>query len=141
MRKISVICVLFILCISAVSWSGEVKRCLNCGMDLSKYPHTKYMVLTTDGEEFMTCGVQCGLTLQFHLKERFKSAMALDLLTNRAFDAQGGFYVYKSTVITDMAPGFISFAKRSNAEKFAKGFGGQVVSYEEALKIWKKQMR
>ena len=89
----------------------------------------------------MTCGVQCGLTLHLRLKERFKSAMALDLHSNRAFNAQLGFYVYKSTAITDMAPGFISFATRSKAEKFAKGFGGQVVSYEEALKIWKKQMQ
>jgi len=127
--------------ISSLSWSGEVKRCMTCGMDISKYPHTKYVVTTTEGEESITCGVQCGLTLHLRLKERFKSAMALDLLTNRAFDAQSGFYVYKSTVITDMAPGFISFATRSNAEKFAKGFGGQVVSYEEALKIWKKQMQ
>jgi hypothetical protein len=141
MRKISVICVLFILFMSAPSWSGEGKPCMICGMDTSKYPHTRYVVTTTEGEEFMTCGVQCGLTLHLRLKEKFKSAMALDLLSNRAFNAQIGFYVYKSTVITDMAPGFISFATRSNAEKFAKGFGGQVVSYEEALKIWKKQMQ
>ena len=133
--------VLFILVLDVGSWSGEVKRCIICGMDISKYPHTRYVVTTTEGEEFMTCGVQCGLTLHLRFKERFKSAMALDLLSNRAFNAQLGFYVYKSTAITDMAPGFISFATRSNAEKFAKGFGGQVVSYEEALKIWKKQMQ
>ena len=132
---------MFVCIMSALSWSGEVKRCIICGMDISKYPHTRYVVTTTEGEEFMTCGVQCGLTLHLRLKERFKSAMALDLLSNRAFNAQLGFYVYKSTAITDMAPGFISFATRSNAENFAKGFGGQVVSYEEALKIWKKQMK
>jgi hypothetical protein len=132
---------LFILVLDVGSWSGEVKRCIICGMDISKYPHTRYVVTTTEGEEFMTCGVQCGLTLHLRLKERFKSAMALDLLSNRAFNAQLGFYVYKSTAITDMAPGFISFATRSSAEKFAKGFDGQVVSYEEALKIWKKQMQ
>jgi nitrous oxide reductase accessory protein NosL len=141
MRKISVIFLLFILFISVRSWSGEGKHCMICGMDISRYPHTKYVVTTTGGEELLTCGVQCGLTLHLRLKERFKSAMALDLPSNRAFDAQMGFYVYKSTVITDMAPGFISFAKKSNAEKFAKGFGGQVVSYEEALKIWKKEMQ
>ncbi len=52
-----------------------------------------------------------------------------------------GFYVYKSTVITDMAPGFISFVTRANAEKFQKGFGGKVVTYQEALEIWKEQMK
>ncbi len=132
---------LFIFLMAPLSWSGEGIPCKNCGMDVSKYPHTRYVVTTTEGEEFMTCGAQCGLSLHLRLKERFKSAMALDLLSNRAFNARSGFYVYKSSVITDMAPGFISFATRSNAEKFARGFGGQVVSYEEALEIWKKQMQ
>jgi len=110
-------------------------------MDVTKYSHTRYVVTTTGGEEFATCGVQCGLTLHFRLKEKFKSAMATDLLSNRSFDAQKGYYVYKSTVITDMAPGFISFITRANAEKFQKGFGGRVVSYQEALEIWKEQMK
>jgi nitrous oxide reductase accessory protein NosL len=125
---------------STIAWAGEVKRCNVCGMDTSKYPHTKYVVRTTNGEGFVTCGVQCGLTLHLRLKEKFKSATATDLFSNRSFDAQKGFYVYKSTVITDMAPGFISFITRANAEKFQKGFGGRVVTYQEALEIWKGQM-
>ena len=135
---------LYILCILSIislSWSGEIKRCIICGMDVSKYPHTKYVVTTTEGKDFVTCGVQCGLTLHLQLKEKFKSATASDLLSNRSFDAQKGFYVYKSTVITDMAPGFISFITKANAEKFQKGFGGKVVTYQEALEIWKEQMK
>lgn len=130
-----------ILLLSFLLWAGEIKRCIVCGMDVSKYPHTKYVVMTTDGKEFQTCGVQCGLTLHLRFKEKFKSATASDLLSNRSFDAQKGFYVYKSTVITDMAPGFISFVTRANAEKFQKGFGGKVVTYQEALEIWKEQMK
>jgi len=133
--------IMSILAIVSLSWSGEIRRCIVCGMDVSKYPHTKYVVTTTEGETFITCGVQCGLTLHLRLKEKFKSATATDLLSNRPFDAQKGFYVYKSTVITDMAPGFISFLTRVNAEKFQKGFGGKVVTYQEALEIWKGQMK
>jgi hypothetical protein len=110
-------------------------------MDVSKYPHSKYVVTTKEGEEVFTCGVQCGLTLHLRLKEKFKSATATDLLSNRSVDAQKAFFIYKSTVITDMAPGFIAFATKTNAEKFKKGFGGQVVSYQEALEIWKGQMK
>jgi hypothetical protein len=95
-------------------------------MDVSKYPHTKYVVTTTEGKEFITCGVQCGLTLHLRLKEKFKSATATDLLSNRSFDAQNGFFVYKST---------------ANAEKFQKGFGGKVITYQEALEVWKEQMK
>ena len=40
-----------------------------------------------------------------------------------------------------MAPGFISFITKTNAEKFQKGFGGKVVTYQEALEIWKGQMK
>ena len=126
---------------NTIAWSGEIKRCHVCGMDVSKYPHTRYVVTTKEGEEFSTCGVQCGLTLHLRLKEKFKSATATDLLSNRSVDAQKAFFIYKSTVITDMAPGFISFLTRVNAEKFQKGFGGQVVSYQEALEIWKGQMK
>lgn len=135
------LCFMLIVMMSPISWSGEVERCNVCGMDVSKYPHTKYVVTTTEGKEFVTCGVQCGLTLHLRLKEKFKTAMATDLLSNRSMDAQKGFYVYKSTVITDMAPGFISFVTRANAEKFQKGFGGKVVTYQEALEIWKDQMK
>jgi nitrous oxide reductase accessory protein NosL len=132
---------MLIVLMSPIAWSGEIKRCQVCGMDISKYPHTRYVVTTKEGEEFSTCGVQCGLTLHLRLKEKFKSATATDLLSNRSVDAQKAFFIYKSTVITDMAPGFIAFATKTNAEKFQKGFGGQVVSYQEALEIWKEQMK
>jgi nitrous oxide reductase accessory protein NosL len=132
---------MLIILMSPILWSGEIKRCHVCGMDVSKYPHTRYVVTTKEGEEFSTCGVQCGLTLHLRLKEKFKSATATDLLSNRSVDAQKAFFIYKSTVITDMAPGFIAFATKTNAEKFQKGFGGQVVSYQEALEIWKEQMK
>ena len=130
-----------ILGLSALVCFAESERCIVCGMDVSKYPHTRFRVETTDDKTLPTCGVQCGLTLHLQFEGRWKKAMAADLLSNRSFDATGGFYVYKSTVITDMAPGFIAFKRKEDAEKFAKGFGGQVVTYQEALEIWRRQMK
>ena len=131
--------VIFFLAFGLSAWG--VERCIVCGMDVSKYPHTRYVIKTTDGKKYVTCGVQCGLTLHLRFKNKWKSATASDILSNRPFDVKKGFYVYKSSVITDMAPGFIAFKRKVNAEKFAKGFGGQVVTYEEALGIWKKRMK
>ncbi len=127
------------LCLNSQAWA--IERCIVCGMDVSKYPHTRYVVLTKDGKKYSTCGVQCGLTLHLRFGDNWKSATAADLLSNRSFDVKKGFYVYKSSVITDMAPGFIAFKRKVNAEKFAKGFGGKVVTYGEALAIWKKRMK
>ncbi|MGD9320551.1 MAG: nitrous oxide reductase accessory protein NosL [Desulfobacteraceae bacterium] len=136
-----IISVTFLVLSVSSAWAGGIERCIVCGMDVSKYPHTRYVVETTDGKKYTTCGVQCGLTLHLRFKDKWKSAIAADLLSNRPFDVKKGFYVYKSSVITDMAPGFIAFKRRTDAEKFAKGFGGQVVTYEEALKVWQKTMK
>jgi len=130
----------FIL-VGSVFGGEKVERCILCGMDVSKYTHVKYVVETTTGEKYTTCGVQCGLMLHLQLGDKFESATATDLITHRTFNAKKGYYVYKSSVITDMAPGFIAFATKKNAEKFAKGFGGKVVTYEEALEIRKGEMK
>ena len=110
-------------------------------MDLSKYTHVKYVVALKDGKTQTTCGVQCGLTLQIRLGDKFKSAMATDLITHREVEVAKAFYVFKSSVITDMAPGFIAFSSKEKAENFVKGFGGKVVNHREALAIWKEQMK
>jgi hypothetical protein len=136
-----IISVTFLVLSVSSAWAGGIERCIVCGMDVSKYPHTRYVVETTDGKKYTTCGVQCGLTLHLRFKDKWKSATAADLLSNRPFDVKKGFYVHKSSVITDMAPGFIAFKRRTDAEKFAEGFGGQVVTYEEALKVWQKTMK
>jgi len=134
------------LIFSLVSLTGsqalaDPQGCSICGMDVSKYTHVKYVVTATDGKTYTTCGVQCGLTLQIRLGNKFKSAMATDLITHREVEAKNAFYVYKSSVITDMAPGFIAFSAKEKAENFAKGFGGKVVTYQEALEIWKGQVK
>jgi nitrous oxide reductase accessory protein NosL len=111
----------------------EAKQCILCGMHLPRYTHVKYTVIDTGGKEYVTCGVQCGLILQLNLKNTFKSATMTDLLSHKSIPSENGWYVYKSSVITDMSPGFIGFADKSRAEQFIQGFGGQLVTYQQAL--------
>ena len=131
---IPVFAVLFIA--APVPAADDGLRCVQCGMDLTKYPHSLYIIQWKDGTVTRTCGVQCGLTQHLMNRDAFKSSSATDLITNREFPAADGFYVFKSSVTTDMGPGFIAFKDRMNAEKFQNGFGGEVVTYPEALKIW-----
>jgi nitrous oxide reductase accessory protein NosL len=131
---IPVFAVLFIA--APVPAADDGFRCVQCGMDLTKYPHSLYTIQWKDGTVTKTCGVQCGLTQHLMNRDGFESSTATDLITNREFPAADGFYVFKSSVTTDMGPGFIAFKDQTNAEKFQKGFGGEVVTYEEALKIW-----
>ena len=130
--------ILFIL----LFFSGKVfaessQQCSLCGMDLHKYSHVRYTVETTDKEQISTCGVQCGLLLQLNLGERFAKSMATTLLGHKYIPAQNAWYVYRSVAITDMSPGFIAFASKEHAKRFSTGFGGKVVSFEQALQIVK----
>ncbi len=138
---LSLICIFafYIVLVGICHGEEKVERCIICGMDASKYQHVKYVVTTTDGKKYTTCGVQCGLMLHLQLGDKFKSATATGLIIHRTIDAKKAWYVYKSSVITDMAPGYIAFTTKSNAEKFAKGFGGKVLTYDEALEIKKKE--
>jgi hypothetical protein len=134
----------FILVLLFFTWGqawADPQGCSICGMDVSRYVHVKYVVSTTDGKTYTTCGVQCGLTFQIRSGDKFKSAVATDLITHKEVEAKKAFYVYKSSVITDMGPGFIAFSIKTNAEKFQKGFGGEVLTYQEALEKWKGQMK
>lgn len=117
--------------------ANEKLKCSICGMNLINYCHTEYIVFTKDGEQFRTCGVQCGLTLEIRLGNRFKKAMATALLSHKKIDAEDAFYVFKSSVVTDMAPGFIAFKRKKDAERFSEAFGGKVLTYKEALQTWK----
>ncbi|MEW6350947.1 MAG: nitrous oxide reductase accessory protein NosL [Thermodesulfobacteriota bacterium] len=138
---VAILCVWVLSAPATDSWASEAEKCSMCGMDLSKYPHTRYVLTTEDGRKQVTCGVQCGLSVHLGLGTKWKSATASDLLSNRAFDVQKGFFVFRSSVITDMAPGFIAFSRRADAEKFARGFGGDVMTYQEALERWKSERK
>ncbi len=113
-----------------------VERCGQCGMDLSKYQRTRYEIRWNDGTVTRTCGVQCGLTQQILHRDKYKSSAAKDYVSGDTFDAGKGFYVFGSKVITDMAPGFIAFRQRADAEKFRKESGGQVLTFNEAVSVW-----
>lgn len=125
------LCVSFGLLLSVNAEEG--KSCVLCGMYLTDYTHVKYTVTDTDGKEYVTCGVQCGLILQLNLKEKFQSATMTDLFSHKNIPADKGWYVYRSSVITDMAPGLIGFRDKSRAEQFIKGFGGELLNYQQAL--------
>ena len=138
MKLMTCICLtaLLLLTMLACRSDVEVERCGQCGMVLSKYQRTQYEITWKDGTIAKTCGVQCGLTQQILHSDRFTSATARDYATGNSFDARTGFYVFESRVIADMAPGFIAFQRREDAETFQSESGGRLLDFDEALEVW-----
>jgi len=128
-----------LILLALIFWPLQTpERCGQCGMDLSKYGKTVYEIRWTDGTLTRTCGVQCGLTQQIKHREKFKSSTAKDYWSGQSLDARTGFYVFSSSLVPDMAPGFIAFRYREGAEKFQKQSGGQVTDFNAALVLWEK---
>ena len=134
---IALILLFFFFLLPGFSMAEGNPRCQLCGMYLNKYTHVRYTINTVDSKQISTCGVQCGLLLQLNLGNKFDSATATTLLKHRGVPAEEAFYVYKSTVITDMSPGFIAFYTEENAKNFVKGFGGKVLNFEQAMEVVK----
>lgn len=139
MKNLPVIIVLLILLFlqTGVSIAAKYPQCQLCGMDLNKYTHVRYTVSTVDHKQISTCGVQCGLLMQLNLGSKFDSATATTLLEYRTVPAQDAWYVYKSSVVTDMSPGFIAFLTEDQARRFVNGYGGKVVTFTQAMDIVK----
>jgi len=132
---LNVILLFSLFFMEVISFAGDFQQCQLCGMDLNNYRHVRYTVNTVDKKQITTCGVQCGLLIQLNLAEKFDSATATTLLENRAIPAKDAWYVYKSSVVTDMAPGFIAFLSAEQARRFVTGFGGSVVDFQQAMEI------
>jgi hypothetical protein len=112
------------------------ERCGQCGMDLSMFGRTEYEIRWEDGIVTRTCGVQCGLTQQLLHRNSYKSSVAKDYYTGSPFDARTGYYVFGSKIVPDMAPGFVAFRQRADAEKLQKESGGQIMGFNESLSAW-----
>ncbi len=132
-QRLSFLSLFFLLFLAAPIRAQVLGQCVMCGMDLSKYTHVRYQVKDKQGKIYTTCGVQCGLLLQLNLKDTFASTTVTDLFSHRTIDAAKAWYVYHSSIITDMGPGFIAFGDKKITEKFIRGFGGELLDFQGAL--------
>jgi peroxiredoxin len=108
-------------------------ECSLCGMPLDRHRHTRYEALAKDGSTRSACGAQCGLRIEAALRESLHAAKATDFITGRMADAEGMFYVYGSDAVPEMWPSVIAFTRRVDAERFQRGFGGEVLDHAAAL--------
>lgn len=73
----------------------------------------------------------CGLSMM--KDKKIKSASTMDFLSREFIDAKSAYYLKGSEVGSCCEPHWLSFKTKSDAEKFSKGFGGTVLSYEQAV--------
>ena len=135
------IAVLLVLSLGTVCQAAESKveapvSCVHCGMDRTKFGHSRMIVSYTDGSSAGTCSLNCVVTdMSKNKGKTVKSFQVADYNTKKLTDAKTAAWVIggsKKGVMTKVAKW--AFADQKDADAFIKANGGKPATFDEALK-------
>lgn len=98
--------------------------------------HT-FVVQYEDAGSKQACCAHCGLLL---LGEGVATAMASDFLFGHSINARTASYVVNPDLVVCCAPAVLPFGQPQDAERFRRGFGGSVMTLDEALAWLRAEM-
>lgn len=110
--------------------------CRHCGMDRTRFAHSRLLITYEDGRVTPTCSLHCvALDLAVHLGEPFRTIQVGDYDTRELLDAESARWVLggrKPGVMTQRPKW--AFASREAAERFIRENGGELTDFAGALK-------
>ena len=109
--------------------------CKHCGMDRTKFAHSRMVVNYSDGSSTGACSINCVVTDMKENKKEVKSFQVGDYNTKKLIDAKTATWVIggsKKGVMTPVAKW--AFAEKKDAEAFVKKNGGKPATFDEVLK-------
>jgi nitrous oxide reductase accessory protein NosL len=115
--------------------------CKLCGMDRTKFAHSRMVVIYADSSSTGTCSINCVVIDMKESKgKEVKSFQVADYNTRKLIDAKSAAWVIGGTkkgVMTAVAKW--AFADKKDADAFIKANGGKPASFDEALKAAEKE--
>jgi hypothetical protein len=105
--------------------------CPMCGKEMTN-AHVGFVVVQPDGKENRFGCAGCGLATLKDAPQDVKTK-TFDFLRGDEIDARTAYYVRGSGFTACCEPSFLAFARKDDAERFAKGFGGEVLDFDAAL--------
>ncbi|MBN2034197.1 MAG: nitrous oxide reductase accessory protein NosL [Deltaproteobacteria bacterium] len=120
----------------------KIASCKYCGMDRVKFAHSRMLVTYDDGSELGTCSIHClAVDLALNIDKTPKTIEVGDYNTKNLIDAEKAFWVIggnKPGVMTKRAKW--AFETKSDAEAFVKAEGGNVATFDDAMKATYEDM-
>jgi len=119
--------------------SGDVGKhpsCPYCGMDRERFGYSRMFIEYDDGTTAGLCSLHCAcIELALHIDKTPRTIWVGDYNTKKLVDAEKATWVIggsKSGVMTRRAKW--AFEKREDAEAFVKENGGDLTTFEVAIK-------
>ena len=133
-----VLLVCVMLSVPAIAAQDQVDHpsCAYCGMDRTKFAHSRVYVQYDDGTSVGTCSLHCAaMDLALQIDKTPTSIQVADFETKQLIDAETAVWVIggsKMGVMTKRAKW--AFGNRAEAEAFVKQFGGEITDFDTAIK-------
>src|SRR6185369_7690011 len=128
------------ICLATETVEGPV-YCKQCGMNRTKLTHSRMVVIYADGSSSGTCSLNCVvIDLKASKGKEVKSFQVGDYNTKKLIDARAAIWVIggsRSGVMTSVAKW--AFADRKDAEAFIRQYGGNLATFDDALKATEKE--
>jgi copper chaperone NosL len=132
---------MFLLLTGAAAIAAEPveypRACKQCAMDRAASAYSRMLILYGDGTTVGTCSLNCtAAELKQNKGKKVKYLKVADYNSGRLVDARTATWVIggaKSGVMTEMPKW--AFAKKGDAQKFVREFGGRVSTFDEALNL------
>lgn len=113
------------------------KTCKYCGMDRGVYDFSRMLIEYTDGTSVAFCSLHCAsIDLANNIDKSPKTIKVADFKEKQLIDAEPAFWV-----VGGSKPGVMSkrgkwaFEKKEHAENFVKTNKGNLVFFEDAMKM------
>ncbi len=106
-----------------------LQRCRLCDAPVSE--RTQVIIQPAHGEPLYACCPHCGLLLLADSIQPI-SILAKDFIYGRMVNARNASYLVNSDITLCCQPNYLCFASTQDALKFQNGFGGQIMTFDEA---------
>jgi Fe2+ or Zn2+ uptake regulation protein len=109
--------------------ASSTPSCSLCQMTVTD--RTAFVIHTNQGHVLDACCPHCGLLLLTET-EGVVSALAKDFIYGRMVNCWQAAYVMEADIHLYCVPAVLCFASQADALRFQKGFGGSVMTFEQA---------
>ena len=135
-----------VLCIAGIVLAQEdvqqMPSCKYCGMDRTKFAHSRMLVTYDDGTTLGTCSIHClAVDLALNIDKITSLIEVGDYISKNLIDAEKAYWVIdgnKPGVMTTQAKW--AFQKKEYADKYIREHGGTLISFDKAMKATYESM-
>ena len=113
-------------------------HCALCSMRVR--PRTTFVLQCADGSQVRACCPHCGLLL-LDARPEAVSALAADFLHGRMINVRTATFLVEPDITICCTPAVLCFQRHEDAVRFQKGFGGRVMTLDQAQDHLRGAMR